>query len=396
MTMAENRDSASVEGRTNAQREQAQEAPADAPSGLKEDPTESKNPVRRLTLLLLLAVILMFAWYVAADRVAPWTDQARVQAWIVPLAPEVGGRITKVMAVEDQLVKPGELLAVIDSEPYEIAVERAEAALELAGQAIGAGTAAANRAQASVVEAIVKLDDYEIQLARFESIAARDSGAVSTAQLDRARANRDRAIAQRTRAEAELERAKRQLGPDGENNPRIRDALAALRQARIDLSNTEIRAPSEGGITNQKIDQGYYAQAGVPVMTFVSFSEVWVQANIRENSIANIQPGDRVEMSLDTAPGRIFRGTVFSSGIAVQQPLATRVGEAHVIRSSGGWLRDAQRFPVLIDFDETIPRNLRRAGGQVDVQIYTQKSNWLLNGLGWLWIRLMSLLSYIY
>lgn len=387
---------ADAEENVEGLRENAEELPVETTKGLEVKPVKSRDPVRRLILLLFVIVALLFAWYIAADRVAPWTDQARIQAWIVPIAPQVAGRVIKVAAVEDQLVNPGDLLAVIDPEPYKIEVLRAEAALELAGQDIGAGTAAVNRAQARVVEATVKLDEHEIRFARFESLEARNEGAVSKVQLDRERAARDKAKAQVSSAEAELERAKQQLGPGGEENPKFRDALAALRQARINLANTEIRAPTEGGITNQKITQGYYAQVGIPIMTFVSFSDVWVQANIRENGIANIQPGDLVEMSLDTAPGQIFKGRVFSSGIAVRQPFDARAGEAHVIRSSSGWLRDAQRFPVLIDFDENIPQNLRRVGGQVDVQIYTQKSNWFLNGLGWLWIRLMSLMSYVY
>ena len=173
--------------------------------------------------------------------------------------------------------------------------------------------------------------------------------------------------------------------------------LAALRHARIDLAHTKIRAPTDGGITNLKIDQGYYANKGTPVMTFVSFDDVWIQANLRENSILNIKSGDRVELTLDTVPGRIYRGTVFSSGFAVQSPSEADVGEAIVIRSSSGWLRDAQRFPVIIHFDqEDFPQGYRRAGGQADIQIYTQKSNWLLNGLGWLRIRLSSWLSYVY
>ena len=353
------------------------------------------SPVRRLTSLLIVLAVLLFIWYVAADRVAPWTDEARVQAWVIPVAPKVAGVVTEVNVTQDQRVEAGELLAVIDPEPYEIAVSRAEAALELAMQDIGADSAAVSKAQAEVVEARVRLEQQEIQYDRYESVAAK--GVVSQAQLDEARSKRDATKAEVGSAEAELERVKQQLGPDGEANPVVRDALAALRQAQIELADTSIRAPSDGGITNLKIDKGYYANIGAPIMTFVSFNDVWVQANLRENSIANVNPGDSVDIVLDTTPGRVFGGTVVSSGFAVQQPSGADVGEAAVIRSASGWLRDAQRFPVVIHFDqEEFARGIRRAGGQADVQIYTQKSNWLVNGLGWLWIRLMSVLSYVY
>ena len=372
------------------------EAPAAGTTTVtREESAKKRNPVRRLTYILLVLVALLFVWHVAADRVAPSTDEARVQAWVIPMAPRVSGRVTEVTVAQDQRVKAGELLALIDPEHYEIAVERAEAALELAGQDINVGVAAVNMAQAKVVEAKAELVEREIHYTRTKSLE--EKNAASKAALDKALSDRDKARAQVSSAEAELERAKQQLGPEGQSNPKIRDALAALRQARIDLADTKIRAPSDGGITNLKIDQGYYANAGMPAMTFVSFTDVWVQANFRENSIANIKPGDPVEFTLDTAPGRIFRGTVFSSAFAVQQPSGGDVGEATVIRGSRGWLRDAQRFPVIIHFEQDeFPRGYRRAGGQVSVQVYTQESNWLLNGLGWLSIRLKSVISYVY
>jgi multidrug resistance efflux pump len=396
MDTADNRDPgvARVE-EAEAHQESAEMSAADATGVTTEETAKTKDPVRRITLALILTAALLFIWHVAADRVAPWADEARVQAWVIPIAPKVSGTVTRVNVSPDQRVKAGELLAVIDPEEYEIAVQRAEAALELAGQDLNVGVAAVNMAQAKLVEAKAVLVEREIHFTRTESLV--EKNAASQAALDRARADRERARAQVSSAQAELDRAKQQLGPEGQSNPRIRDALAALRQARIDLADTKIRAPSDGGITNLKIDQGYYANKGTPVMTFVSFDDVWIQANLRENSIFNIKPGDRVELTLDTMPGRILRGTVFSSGFAVQPPSGAAVGEAVIIRSSSGWLRDAQRFPVIIYFDrDEFPRGYRRVGGQADVQIYTQKSNWLLNGLGWLRIRLSSWLSYVY
>ena len=361
----------------------------------KSQDVAKKNPVRRLTLIVLLIVALLFLWHVAADRVAPTSDEARVQAWVIPISPRISGRVIEVNVSQDQRVKEGELLAVIDPEQYEIAVERAEATLELVGQELDVGVAAVNMAQAEVVSAKAELAEREIHFTRTESLVGKN--AASQASLDQARSDRDKARAKVTSAEADLERAKQQLGPQGKDNPKMRDALAALRQARINLTDTKILAPSNGGITNLKIDQGYFANAGTPVMTFVSFDDVWIQANFRENSVANIKPGDPVELTLETAPGRIFKGTVFGSGFAVQQPSGGDVGEATSIRSSRGWLREAQRFPVIIYFEqEKFPQGYRRVGGQVSVQVYTQESNGLLNGLGWLSIRLKSWLSYVY
>ncbi len=352
------------------------------------------NPVSRATWVGVSIVLFLLAWYITADRLAPWTDQARVQAWVIPIVPQVSGRVLEVLVEQDQQVKAGDLLARIDPESYQIAVTRAEAALELTGQEIGAGTASVNVAQAKVVEAQSKLNEHKVQLARIEAVEKK--GAISKAQADHSRAQRDKAQAELDRATAELERAKQQLGVEGEENPKIRDALAALRQARIDLADTEIKAPSDGGITNLKIDEGYYASAGKPLMTFVAFKDIWIQANLRENSVANVRPGDPAEVVLDMLPARVFSGTVFSRGFAVKQPSSGSTGEAASVQGNSAWLRDAQRFPVVIHIDDPEAWDYLFAGGQADIIIYTQSSNALLNGLGRLWIRLLSWLSYVY
>jgi len=178
------------------------------------------------------------------------------------------------------------------------------------------------------------------------------------------------------------------LGKKGEENPRIRSALAVLKKAQLDLSRTTIVAPSLGGITNLQIDAGHYASAGVPIMTFIEADNVWIQANLRENNIANIEPGDPVDIALDVAPGKVFSGTVSSIGFAVDSSNTGAVGDLAKVEGKSGWLRDAQRF-------HDSSRGLRRLGGQADVLIYTS-NNWIINPLGWLWIRALSWFSYVY
>jgi multidrug resistance efflux pump len=192
-----------------------------------------------------------------------------------------------------------------------------------------------------------------------------------------------------------LEKAKQALGKKGNKNPRIRSALAALKKAQLDLSRTTIVAPSQGGITNLQIDAGHYASAGTPLMTFIEVDNIWIQANLRENNIANIEPGDSVDIVLDVAPGRVFSGTVSSIGFAVDSSITGSVGDLAKVEGKSGWLREAQRFPVIITFDDNSARGFRRFGGQADVLVYTS-NNWIINPLGWLWIRLLSWFSYVY
>ena len=353
------------------------------------------DPVRRLTLIVVCVIIVLFVWYVAADRFAPWTDEARVQGYIVPIVAEVSGRVLEVNVDNDQIVKTGEALLRIDPRNYEIAVRRAQAALDTAGQEVGASAAGVKSAAAKITNNRALLRKAQQDFDRVENMFKQDPGAVSKAQRVRMRETLAQANAQVSLAEAELERAKEQLGKEGKDNPALKSAVAALEQAQIDFKRTTIYAPGLGLITNLKIDVGHYAKTGTALMTFVSATDVWIQANMRENSLGHVKPGNEVDLVLDVAPGRVFKGVVKSLGVGVAQGRAELLGELQTIKSTSGWLRDAQRFAVIIDFADDEAYGLRRAGGQVDVQIYTG-DHAILNALGWLWIRFLSILSYVY
>ena len=276
---------------------------------------------------------------------------------------------------------------------YELAVQQAESALQIAGQDIGADTASVSTAQAKLVEAQANLDHMLVQSKRVFEVV--EKGVLPKFEADKATAAVATAKAKVESAQAELKKAKSKLGLKGQQNPKIQSAITALKQAQRDLNRTKIVAPSDGGITNLNIDAGHYASKGAPVMTFISVDEIWVQANLRENSVANVKAGNSVDISLDVAPGKIFKGTVSSVGFAVKQQSGGAVGDLEKIEGDSGWLRDAQRFPVIINFADDNSKGYRRLGGQADVQIYTG-GNWIINALGWIWIRILSWLSYIY
>ncbi len=354
---------------------------------------ETNDPVKKITHIALIVIVVMFVWYVVADRLAPWTDQARVQAYVVPIVSQVAGRVIDVNVDKDQEVQQGDVLLKIDPADYQLAVDNAETNLELAGQDIGAGTASVSTAQAKVVEAIANVDHLKAQAQRVFELEKKHI--YSAARGDKARAAVVKAQAQLESAKAELEKAKQALGVKGQKNPKIRSAIAQLKKAQIDLSRTTILAPSHGGITNLKIDVGHFASVGAPLMTFIEVENIWVKANLRENSIANVNKGTPVDIIFDSAPGRVFQGSVSSMGFAVSHEKGGAIGDLETIENSAGWLRDAQRFPVYVIFDAESTKGLLRLGGQADVQFYST-DNWLINSMGWIWIRMLSWFSYIY
>jgi len=360
----------------------------------KETPiTETNDPVKKITHIALIVITVMFVWYVIADRLAPWTDQARVQAYVVPIVSQVAGRVIEVNVGKDQEVQQGDVLLKIDPTDYQLAVDNAETSLEIAGQDIGASTASVSTAQAKVVEAQANVDHLKAQGKRVFELE--EQQIYSRARGDQARSAIVKADAKLVSAKAELDKAKQTLGVKGSKNPKIRSAIAQLKKAQVDLSRTTILAPSHGGITNLKIDEGHFASVGAPLMTFIEVDNVWIKANLRENSIANIKEGTPVDFILDSAPGRVFHGTVSSMGFAVSHEKGGAIGDLESIESNAGWLRDAQRFPVYVSFDAENTKGLLRLGGQADVQFYST-GNWLINSMGWIWIRILSLFSYVY
>ena len=106
-----------------------------------------------------------------------------------------------------------------------------------------------------------------------------------------------------------------------------------------------------------------------------------------------MKAGDRVEFVFDVAPGKIFEGSVRSVGYGVATESGTTRGDLPTVSSSSGWLRDPQRFPVIISIDNEIA-GLQRAGGQVDVVIYAGGDP-VLKAIAWAQIRVRSLLSYV-
>jgi multidrug resistance efflux pump len=372
-----------------------EQAQAAAPEAEADTAPRKMDPVRKWTLIVLALTTLLLLWYLVADRLTPFTSQARVNAYVVPISPEVSGTITEVAVGNNQLVDKGQRLFQIDRSRYGLAVARAEADLEAARQEFGAATAAVESAEASLSTARANFTRSDKDAKRMQQIYEEDPGAISIRRLEIAQADLAGAAGNVAGAEAELERARQQLGQQNEDNARLLAARSALEQSRIDLARTSVVAPDRGLVSDVRVDRGNFAQAGQPLMTFIAIHDVWVQADFTENNLGHVEPGDVVEIALDVQPGRVFKGRVRSVGYGISTSSGS-LGALPTIENSRDWLRAAQRFPVIIDFDSSagIPPG-RRVGAQVSVIIYTSDRPFI-NTLGKLHIRLISLLSYAY
>jgi len=354
------------------------------------------DPVRKWTLIVLAACVVLMIWYLVADRITPYTSQARVHALVVPIASEVSGTVTDVDVANNQFVSAGEVLFRIERDRYQFAVETAQANLQSARQATGVSTANIDSAMASLESARASLVRSEQDATRLARIRDEDPGAVSVRRLELAEATLTMSQAQVRAAEANLEKARQDLGVAGDDNARIVEAQAALEQAQINLLRTKIIAPDDGLVTDVRVDRGNFAAAGAPQMTFIATHNIWIQADFTENNLGNIKPGDPVEIVFDSLPGRIIAGSIRSTGYGVA--LGTPpLGSLPTIENDRQWLRDAQRFPAVVDFELEDQRDQLaiRVGAQGSVVVFTG-GNWLFNLIAKINIRITSILTYAF
>ena len=214
-------------------------------------------------------------------------------------------------------MRTGDLLFRIDTRPYEIAMAEAEARLDLAGQDIGASTQAVESAQAEVVEATANRDNVREQAARVFELVER--GVYAQARYDQAKGTLNSAEAAVVGAAAELEGARQALGPEGAENPQLREALAALEQAQLDHRRTSVTAPSDGVVSNLQLSIGQVVSPGQSAMTFIDAASVWITAAFKENSLEYMAAGDPAEVVLNSIPGSVFPAKVESIGWGVAQ-----------------------------------------------------------------------------
>jgi multidrug resistance efflux pump len=354
------------------------------------------NPMRKVILIALGLLLILFIYHVLSDRYTPYSSQARVEAFLTQVAPEVAGDVLVVGVKDNGAVKKGQLLFRMDPEPYQLAVRSAEANLSVALQGADVSVADVAAARAQIIK-------QRADLSASRQLGGIVSGLVGKRALPetqgiRAHADTAKSQADLTRAQADLTKALANLGEPGLRNPKVRQALAALDQARLDLRNTEVRAPADGTVTNLRLAPGQYVTPGQPLLSFLERGPRWISADLRENQLGNVKPGQDVTIALDVKPGKLFRGKVHSIGWGISQGDEAPTGQLASQPEDQGWLRDPQRFPVRIlvlpDEAKEAGIDVGRSGAQANVIIFANDGS-IMNPIGRLWIKVIALLSYL-
>jgi membrane fusion protein (multidrug efflux system) len=284
--------------------------------------------------VILLGLVIFGArrWWFGRSHVS--SDNAQVDGHIVPVLPKVGGYVVEVRIDENQSVKAGDTLVVLDDRDLRARLAQTEADLAALLATVSSRTRV-GQAEAAVAQAQAQAVKARADLARIEPLAVQN--VVSQQQLDAARAAGASAEAQLAAAQAML------VGADA----RVAAARASRDQAALQLSYTRIITPSAGVVSKKAVELGQLVQPGQPLMTVVPLQDVWVTANLKETETADVTPGDSVDITVDAYKGVHFCGHVESLSPATGAKFSLLPPD----NATGNFTKVVQRIPVRVRLD---------------------------------------------
>lgn len=286
---------------------------------------------------LIAAVIASFFIFEALKYQS--TDDAYVDTTTVSVSPKVAGQIVEVKVKDNQAVKAGDVVAVIDKVDYKVKLEQASAAYERA--LLNQQNARANLNAANSEIALAE-EDVE----RYQNLY--QAGAVSKQTLDQAITKLDSLKATQITAEQAI------LSADTSKAVKVADAdlnvlKAQKKAAELALEYTDILAPIDGTVSNKKVEVGMMVQPGTPLFVVVPH-DVWVVANYKETQIRGMKEGMPVDIKIDTYPNKVFKGKIDS----IQRSSGAKASLFPPENAVGSFVKIVQRIPVKIVFTEDI------------------------------------------
>lgn len=351
----------------------------------------SSRPARlRLLRLLLLLGLPILA---VAIGVAVWqhggryisTDNAYVKADIAQIAPEVAGRVTQVLVHDQTPVTAGAIMLRLDSEPYRIALAKAEAELDVARAQVETARATWRETKSELGEVENQAAFLARQLQRAQELAAR--GVVSASKLEEAQNDaavaRDRLIVVRRRLDRTLAVLNGDPDIPADEHPLVRQRRADRDRAALDLAHTVIAAPVSGIAVNVKLQPGEQVKAATPLFVIVADHRPWVEANLKETTLTHVQVGQPVKVVLDAYPDEAWEGEVQSISPAAGSEFAILPPQ----NASGNWVKVVQRLPVRIRLLPHDGERALRAGMTATVDIDTGRQRHLADLLDWVFGR---------
>lgn len=341
---------------------------------------QTSQHAKRFVLLVLIPALLIAASiyaYLHGGRIVE-TDNAYVKADKVPISPEISGVVKRVPVRENQWVEEGDLLFSLDPEPFEVAVAKAEAKLAQVTTDLEATKANYYEKQAAIELAKTKYN-FALREEKRQANLVNDHF-ISASNFDQAQQNVQLTRQQIDVSQSELNSLATKLGGSIHSpidaHPSYRAAKAELAQAQLDLSRVHIKA-AEAGVVSNIPEKGEYVKAGSSAMVLVTTGDLWIEANFPETDLTYMEPGQQVDIFIDTYPDQKWTGSVDSLSPATGAEFSIIPAQ----NATGNWVKISQRVPVRIRFDDLKNKPQLRVGFSAIVKVDTRHERQLF-GMG--------------
>lgn len=378
------------------------------------EPTASKKKLNSkfiggLTILVVAGVAFGVYKYIHSQA-HETTDDAQVEAKISPVIPKVTGYVKSINIQDNEYVKKGDTLLVIDNSEYQIKLQQAEdarlaalsqlavaeAGISSSNTAILSSEAGASTAWANVATAQANIEAVKVQVWRAQNDFNRyeklfNNQSITKQQFEQAQAAKETAEKQLLVLQEQKKAAEKQAQAVGRQvdmsksqtkvthsqtdvaKANLKQAETNIENAKLFLSYTVITAAEDGQVSKINLQSGQLVQAGQALFNLVKNNEIWVVANFKETQMEHLREGQTVEIKIDAFPKHRFEGTVNSISPATGAKFALLPPD----NASGNFVKTVQRLPVKIVFSHTDDPMLKliRPGMNADVDVLIKSGN---------------------
>ena len=353
---------------------------------------KKRNPV----FLIILAVLIIGGGWFGISKYQhslhhEETDDAQINADISPVIPRVSGYIDEIRVKDNQQVKKGDTLMILDERDYVIKLEQAQAALATSKSNLNSARATtdASKANVATVRSSIATIDAQIEAAKVTLWRATQDydryanlikdHSITQQQFEQASAAKQSAEKQVAILETQKQQAAQQTNAVAEQSnataQQIETAATNIKQREVDvdaaklmLSYTVVTAPQDGLVSKVNVRDGQFVQAGQALFSIVHSENVWVVANFKETQLNKMTEGQKVVIHADVFPKHTFEATVASFSPATGSTFALLPPD----NASGNFVKVVQRLPVRIEFTDKTDSLIKRLrpGMNVDVDVH--------------------------
>jgi membrane fusion protein, multidrug efflux system len=362
-----------------------------------QQPATEATPKKKSRSFLIVLIVMVIAG--AAFGISKYlhsqhheeTDDAQVEANINPVIPKISGYVLEVRVKDNQQVKKGDTLLILDDRDIRLKLAQAEAALGTAQSSLASAQATTRAAQANVgtASASVKTVDAQIETARVNVRRATQDyeryanlikdHSITQQQFEQVEAAKETAERQLQVLQEQRNQAIRQTAAVGSQSSAtgsqvsvasstIKQRQVEVEEAKLQLSYTVVTAPADGVVSKVNVQAGQLLQVGQATFSIVQDNEVWVVANFKETQFDRLRPGQKVIIHVDALPGHDFEAKVASFSPATGSRFALLPPD----NASGNFVKVVQRLPVRVEFtnpQDSLVKELR-AGMNVNVDVH--------------------------